>query len=292
MMVRLFIICNAFLVLLSAKMTVSVSIAPQAFFVKKIAGDLVDINVMVDQGKSPETYEPNISQVKELSKSSVYFLIGMPFENAWKSRFKNANPKMKIIPPLKSNVLDEYMNQYPKNTIVHSPIGNFNNSKNLHDRHAPHIWLSFVLSAEHAKNITQTLKDIDPSNKDIYENNLQDFLASINSLFIESKQYVKNSNIKTFLVYHPAFSYMANELGLVEIAIEKHGKEAKISHMQDVLALIKAHNINSILVQPQFSKRSAEVIAREANLNIAIADPLEYNWLDNMRNIVKTICSH
>lgn len=76
---------------------VTVSILPQKYFVKKIAGDKIDVNVMVKPGSSPAMYEPKVSQMRKLSKSLVYFSIGVPFENAWLEKFKNANKKMLIV---------------------------------------------------------------------------------------------------------------------------------------------------------------------------------------------------
>ena len=70
---------------------VTVSILPQKYFVEKIAGDKVKVNVMVKPGASPATYEPKISQMRMLSKSKVYFAIDVPFENVWLEKFKNAN---------------------------------------------------------------------------------------------------------------------------------------------------------------------------------------------------------
>lgn len=283
-MIRIILFCIALAMYLNAKMTVSVSILPQAFFVKSIAGDLVDVNVMIEQGTSPEVYEPSINQIKELTKSSAYFLIGMPFEDAWKDKFKNANEDMLIVPPLEDGVFNKYMKEYNIN----------NHHKHFADseHHIPHIWMSFILSSNHIKVITKTLQELDPNNKEKYEKNLNTLLESINKLFLESKQLIKNSGKNGFLVYHPAFNYIANELGIIEYAIEQDGKEAKISHMQEILNLVKMNNIKTILIQPQFSKKSAMVIAKEANLDIKIADPLRYDWLDNMKDIIKVINSH
>ena len=94
------------------KIHISVSVIPQSYFVKQIAGDLVDINVMVQKGKSPETYEPSIKQLEELPKSKVYFGIGVPFEDAWLDRFKSVNPNMLIVKPLKDGALDSYNEKY------------------------------------------------------------------------------------------------------------------------------------------------------------------------------------
>ena len=95
-----------------AKVSVSVSIIPQAFFVQKIAGNLAEVNIMVQKGKSPETYEPLIKELEKLSKSQIYFTIGMPFENAWQKRFEGVNPNLKIIAPLQKGELEAYLAEY------------------------------------------------------------------------------------------------------------------------------------------------------------------------------------
>ncbi|RDU64199.1 metal ABC transporter solute-binding protein, Zn/Mn family [Helicobacter sp. MIT 14-3879] len=266
-----FIITLLFCATLYAKINVSVSIIPQAFFVKQIAGDLVDVNIMVDKGKSPETYEPSMKQLLELNKSSVYFNIGMPFEDAWLDRFKAVNKNMKIVPPLNEMESKKYFNH--------------NHNNNHSHKHAPHIWLSFVLSKSHIKQIAETLINLDSNNKAIYEKNLNDFLEKIDKAFLDAKNKIKDKN-KSFLVYHPAWNYIAEELGLIEYSIELDGKEAKISHTKDILDLIKKYNIKTIFVQPQFSQKSAIAIAKEAGIRIDVVDPLEYDWLNNINYFI------
>lgn len=269
---------------LEAKISVSVSVIPQVFFVKKIAGDLADVNIMVDKGKSPESYEPTIKQLKDLSKSSLYFNVGMPFEKAWLDRFRAVNPNMQIIPPLKDGELESYMKTYH--------IDSSHDSEDSHhhgeDSHSPHIWLSFILSKAHAIEIANAFIKQDSKNAAIYKQNLDKFLGEIDEAYLHYKNIFKD-NKKAFLVYHPAFEYLASELGIREFAIEQDGKEAKISHTKEILDLVKKHNISSIFIQPQFSKKSAEAIAREANLSIKVADPLSYDWLNNIKNILDEI---
>ncbi|MGD9350755.1 MAG: zinc ABC transporter substrate-binding protein, partial [Desulfobacterales bacterium] len=64
-------------------MPVFVSINPQKFFVQQIGGNRVSVQVMVPAGASPATYEPKPRQMVDLSKTSIYFAIGVPFENVW-----------------------------------------------------------------------------------------------------------------------------------------------------------------------------------------------------------------
>ena len=64
------------------KVAVFVSIAPQKYFVEKIGAKLVDVSVMVKPGAGPATYEPKPRQMVAISRTRIYFSIGVPFEKA------------------------------------------------------------------------------------------------------------------------------------------------------------------------------------------------------------------
>ena len=129
--------------------------------------------------------------------------------------------------------------------------------------------------------ISDNLCEIDAPNCAIYKRNLARFEKEINKMFAHFKSVFGNKG-GAFLVYHPAFSYIANELGLKEFAIEKDGKEAKIAHTKEILELIKKHNIKVIFTQPQFSSKNAQILAKEAKISLKTADPLAFDWLENM----------
>lgn len=307
LIIALFTVSTAF-----AKISVSVSIIPQAFFVQKIAGNLVEVNVMVQKGKSPETYEPTIKELEKLSESQIYFNIGMPFESAWLKRFEGVNPNLKIVAPLKKGELEAYLAQYEDladshfhkddehhandSQESHKASGNPHNSHSKHNhvelqeihRHYPHIWLSFILSKAHAQVICDNLCEIDTKNCAIYKKNLVRLEKEIDKMFAHFKAVFGGTG-GAFLVYHPAFSYIANELGLQEFAIEKDGKEGKIAHTKEILAIIKAKNIKAIFIQPQFSSKSAKVLAKEAKISIKTADPLAFDWLENIHTFLSEL---
>ena len=55
------------------KIDVIVSIPPEAFIVKAIAADLVNINCVMENGNNPESFEPSVNQIHKLSQSDIYF---------------------------------------------------------------------------------------------------------------------------------------------------------------------------------------------------------------------------
>ena len=59
-----------------ASPVVVVSVLPQAYFVERIAGDLVEVAVMIPPGASPATFEPTMNQMRTVSGASVYVKVG------------------------------------------------------------------------------------------------------------------------------------------------------------------------------------------------------------------------
>jgi hypothetical protein len=76
---------------------VFVSIPPQKYFVEKIGGSCVQVSVMVPPGANPHIYEPRPNQMTALSKSRIYFAIGVTFETVWLPKFAKLNPQMRIV---------------------------------------------------------------------------------------------------------------------------------------------------------------------------------------------------
>jgi len=61
--------------------------------------------------------------------------------------------------------------------------------------------------------------------------------------------------------------------------------------MANLIKYAKKSGINAIFIQPQFPSKNAEVIAREINARVIIADPLSENWMKNLREIAKKFSS-
>ena len=74
-----------------------VSITPQKYFVERIGGNDVKVEVMVKSGDSPATFNPNPKKMSRLANAKLYFSIGVPFERIWISRLKAIQPDLKFI---------------------------------------------------------------------------------------------------------------------------------------------------------------------------------------------------
>jgi len=59
--------------LADAPLRVAVTILPQAEFVEAVGGDRVSVMVMVPPGANPETYEPTMQQMADLSPGAPLY---------------------------------------------------------------------------------------------------------------------------------------------------------------------------------------------------------------------------
>ena len=78
-------------------LSVFVSIEPQKYFVERIGGEYIDVEVMVKEGQNPATYEPSPMQIGRLGNSSAFFSIGVPFENAFLRQISSNLPDLNLV---------------------------------------------------------------------------------------------------------------------------------------------------------------------------------------------------
>ena len=73
---------------------------------------------------------------------------------------------------------------------------------------------------------------------------------------------------------------MAKDYGLIEMAIEDHGKEPSPGEMAEIIRTAKAKGIATVFRSPQHSTRSAEAIAKELNAEAVSLIPLPAKYED------------
>lgn len=254
------------------------SIPPLESFVKAVGGDRVQVTVMVPQTANEHTYEPTPYQLKMLSDAALYVEVGsgLEFEMVWMDRFKQLNDRMLICDASENIEL----------------IGN----PEAHDHHGghgvrndPHIWLSPKNAQAMVRNIQKALIQLDSEHREEYTKNSDAYAAKLEVLDEELKQLLaRKAQPRYFVVSHSAWGYFARDYGLTEIAIESEGKEPSAAQILEIIKTAKQQNIKAVFVVPQFSSRSAAMVAKEIDAELKPADPLNVDYLMNLINFAKT----
>jgi zinc transport system substrate-binding protein len=149
----------------------------------------------------------------------------------------------------------------------------------------PHIWLSPPLVKIQARTILSALREIDPAHRVSYENNFQQFDSRIDNLDTELREIFKNEKGLRFMVFRPAWGYFGHAYGLQQVPVEIEGKSPKTAQLKDLIQHARENRIKVIFVQPQFSAKSARLVAQEIGGELVFVDPLVENWLGNLRAV-------
>lgn len=283
------VLCLAFASVVYAaaaeKLTVAVSLQPYANIVKNIAGDRVDVVTLLPPGADPHTFEPKPQSLKEFAKASIYFSDGSGMDKAWMPRFKGVNKNVQVVG------ISKGIGWMAADEVEHRHEGEVVHHEEHHEGFDPHVWTSPKRVAIIAQNVLDALAQLDPAGKETYTQNFTAFKAELETLNADLKNAVNALPIgkRTFIVFHPSYGYLAFDYGMQQLSIEVEGKEPKPKDLAFLIEEGKKHFAHIVFVQPQFSKRAAETIAKELNAVVVTTDPLAYDFMGNVRSLVKAI---
>jgi len=246
---------------------VTVSILPQKWMVEAVGRDEVDVQVLVGPGHSPATYEPTASQMARLLESEVFFSAGVPFENGLLPRIENQENGPMIRGPRHA-------------------------SGRHHPELDPHVWLGIDGATAMIDTIRTALTDLRPApagevNPWIYWGSQG--LEQLGEAHDQAVSILEGCAGREFFVFHPAYGHFATTYGLKQVAVEDHGHQPGPRHLAEMIEQAKAAGAKAIVVQPQFSKKSAEAVADAIGAEIVVLDPLAYDLEYNILHIARTL---
>ncbi|MGD9118061.1 MAG: zinc ABC transporter substrate-binding protein [Dehalococcoidia bacterium] len=268
----------------TGKIGVAVTIMPQAEFVESIGGDKVEVTVMVPSGASPHTYEPTPSQMIALSDARLYAKVGsgVEFELTWMDNLIAQNEDMLIVDCSEGVELQEMAAADEHEHEGEEAEG----EEHEHGAMDPHIWLSPQNAIIMVRNIADGLIQIDPDNRDYYEQNRDDYIEQLTQLDSDIREGLAGVTNRVFMVFHPAFGYFASEYNLTMLAIEDEGKEPTMAGMEYLIEQAEENNIKVVFAEPQYNQQSADVVAEEIGGVVVLINPLASDYIDSLRAVL------
>lgn len=261
-------------------LSVFVSVLPQKTFVEKVGGQHVEVHVMVPPGHSPATYAPTPQQISALANAALYVRVGVPFEKAWMARIRAANPHMET--------LDARTGIDLRSIERH---GHEHDAQTGESERDPHVWTSPPLVSHMARNIRDALTGLDPAHGPDYARNYALFAAELEELDLDVRARLKELPKRKFMVFHPAWGYFADTYGLIQVPIEKEGKEPGARALTALIEQARREQVDVIFVQPQFSRRSASQVASAIGGRVVAIDPLAPDYVENLRNVARQLAA-
>ncbi|CCB87459.1 MULTISPECIES: metal ABC transporter solute-binding protein, Zn/Mn family [Parachlamydia] len=261
---------------LQAKPTVLVTIAPHKFFAEKIAGDTVDVQLMIPAGADAHTYEPTPRQVMSASTADIWFFIGEAFESRAKNALLTHKPSLLLVDMRQGvEMISATSHCEHHHGCCHA------SGEDLH------FWLSPKEAQQQAKTIASALIEKYPANTEFYKQNLLQFLEELDALDVKVREILKDSKNSVIMVAHPAYAYFARDYQLIQLPIEFEGKDPSPQQLTKVIARARKENIKTVFSQVQYPNKVAQLIANEVNARVVILDPYAEDYLCNVELIAR-----
>ena len=277
------------------KVRVVAGIAPVAYFVERVGGDQVNVTTLVGPSDSPHTFEPSPKRVAEIAGARVYFRIGVEFEKTLVPRFEQMFPGMRIVDlreGVKLRAMSIDCEHDDRDAVAHEHGLECAHDHDEHD-HAggkdPHTWLSPRVARHQAGLIAAALIELDPDHAETYQRNLAAFQAELDALHAELSNTLSPLRGRAVLVFHPAYGYFLDAYGLRQMPVQVEGKEPTAKQLVALIRQAQENDIRVVFVQPQFSTKSAEALARHIRGVVVPLDPLAPDYLANLRRMAANL---
>ena len=303
---------------------------PLADWARQVAGPDAVVTCILPPGSNAHTFEPSPREMRSVAEARVLLRVGLQLDEWGKSladanrgihtvalgdelRSRNLLPDVTTITAAAVSIAtsdspagdDHAGHDHAADTATTGAAGDVEHdhahdddhdhatcSGHAHDGTDPHFWLDPLVARECVRLIADHLAAAYPARAAEFRANAARYGDELKALDGEIREALAGAPRRDFATFHNAFAYYASRYGLTIAAVieEYPGKEPGDRYLKGVVGKLREAGIRRVFAEPQFSRRAAEIIAREIGGKVEILDPHgspdvpeRANYLDLMR---------
>jgi zinc transport system substrate-binding protein len=252
------------------KPKVAVSIFPLYDLTRRIAGDRLDVVLVLQPGKSEHAYDPTPKEMARLQGAKLGIAVGLDMDT-WVEPVMQGATIVRVGSFVKTMPIDV------------EPIGeaeaHAGEAPDADDKPGapdPHVWMDPERMTIVAIKLEAELTKIDPAGGDVFLRNRTKLVGELGALDLAIKRRAIKWTKHAIVTFHGSMSYYAKRYGVTIAAVVEPlaGKEPTPSYIAEVLAAIKRGKASGLFTEPQFDRAPGETIAKEAGIPLGELDPV------------------
>lgn len=199
---------------------------------KVLAGDYVDVDMVIPAGEDPHLYIPKTKDVEKITNADLVLFHGLHVEG-------------KMVDILEKNGVDLSAN-FPKDKIGQMDEG----GKTIVD---PHFWFDISLYKLACENDAKALDELVPEHKEDIDKNLQNYLKKLDDLDAYNKKRlgeIKESS-RYLITPHDAFNYFSRAYNIKVVAPQGVSTDSEVANkdIESTANFIVEHKVPAIFAE-------------------------------------------
>ena len=200
--------------------------------VEKIAGDTVNVELIIPAGEDPHLYIAKPEDLKKLQSADLVLYHGLHFEGKM----------VEVLDKLGISV----SKQFPKDKIGSME----EDGQVIID---PHFWFDISLYKMAVEETKKALSNLNPKDADLYEKNTEKYLSELTQLdnyIIENIQKIPEGQ-RYLITPHDAFNYFSKSYGITVKAPQGVSTSSEVSNsdIQETIDFIVEHKIKAVFAE-------------------------------------------
>ena len=234
--------------------------------VQNVAGDAVDLSIIVGPDGDPHTFEPSPEQIADLADADLIFENGIEFET-WLDDMYEASGSGATRVPLADglDLLEISGEAHDDETADHD-----------HGDHDPHVWQDVGNVIAEVSVIRDSLTAADPANTATYTANAEAYAGQLQELDSSIRTMVETVPAENRVLFtsHDALGYFAHAYGFTIAgtalgSVSTEASDPSAGEIVDLIDQIKAAGATAIFVENVESGDLMSQIARDAGVILA-----------------------
>jgi ABC-type Zn uptake system ZnuABC Zn-binding protein ZnuA len=230
--------------------------------VKQVAGDAVQVDVLIPPDVDEHSYEPSAQDIVKVSEADLVFLNGAGLEQFLQRLVENAGKDVHTV-----SVSDGI-------PLKQGPEAGENAGGDAHAGGDPHVWMDPNNVLVWVDNIEKALAGADPQNAAAYQSNAASYRQQLKDLdaWIANQVGQIPTDRRKLVTDHTVFTYFAARYGFTQVgAIVPNYSSAAASSAQELAALetaIQKQGVPAIFVGNTVNPAMAERVAQDTGTRL------------------------
>lgn len=244
---------------------------PMYYLVDRIGGDLINVDLLLDQGQDAHSYESTAQDVVLVQEADLFI-----YQDDEMEFF--VQDLLGVVDTSTTHVLEstQGLEMLDEEEDDHEDHEHEDEGHN-HD-YDPHTWLDPIFYSEQAMNVRDALIEVDPENTAAYEANAQALVEDLQALDAEFRQGLEPLTDRTMVVQHQAFGYLAHAYDLEQVAITglTTNAEPSAQELVEISKFVTENEVGIIYIDPATSTSISETIANSTGVELRPLRTLEF----------------